>query len=345
MDRTTRRGRRCSAARAYLHPARRRPNLTVRTGALTTRVRFAGRRATGVDYAADGRRHEVHAAREVILAGGAINSPQLLMLSGHRRCRRSSPRTTSPSSRDLPGVGRNLQDHLEIYVQHACTQPISLYGSERPLSKLRIGARLAVPRPRHRRVQPVRGGRLHPLARGRRAPRPAVSFPADRDELRRQQSLAGPRLPGPCRADAPDLGRPGAPALRRSARAALDPLQLHGNRRRPPGDARRGPPDPRDLCAAGVRPLSRPGAGAGAARSQTDAEIDAFVRARAESAYHPSGTCKMGPDERSDARWSTANAASTASRPCAWSTPRSCRASSRATSTRPRSCWPRRPPT
>jgi choline dehydrogenase len=139
MDRTTRRGRRWSAARAYLHPARRQLNLKLRTGALTTAVRFEGRRAVGVAYAAGGQRHEVRAAREVILAGGAINSPQLLLLSGIGDADELAAHDIAPVMH-LPGVGRNLQDHLEIYVQHACLQPVSLYGSERPLRKLWIGA-------------------------------------------------------------------------------------------------------------------------------------------------------------------------------------------------------------
>ena len=82
MDMTTWRGRRWSAARGWLDPARRRPNLEVAANALATRVRFAGRRAAGVDYLERGRAHTADAAREVILAGGAINSPQLLLLSG-----------------------------------------------------------------------------------------------------------------------------------------------------------------------------------------------------------------------------------------------------------------------
>ena len=120
--------------------------------------------------------------------------------------------------------------------------------------------RMAPAQARPRRHQPFRGGRVHPLARGRRAPRSAVPFPAARGELRRLQPAADPRLPGARRADAPDLGRPHPAARRRSARAALDPVQLHGHRGRPPGDARGGAPDPRDLRPARVRSLPRPGA-------------------------------------------------------------------------------------
>jgi choline dehydrogenase len=119
FDRTLHRGRRLSAARAYLHPVRRRRNLTVRTRAFVERILFDGTRATGV--MCDGERVE---AGEVILCGGAINSPQLLQVSG------VGPAAVLEHAgvevaHDLPGVGENLQDHLEVYVQHACTRPVS----------------------------------------------------------------------------------------------------------------------------------------------------------------------------------------------------------------------------
>ncbi|WP_308126221.1 choline dehydrogenase [Nonomuraea ceibae] len=119
FDRTLHRGRRLSAARAYLHPVRRRRNLTVRTRAFVERITFDGTRATGV--VCDGERIT---AGEVILCGGAINTPQLLQVSG------VGPAAVLASAgvkarHDLPGVGANLQDHLEVYVQHACTRPVS----------------------------------------------------------------------------------------------------------------------------------------------------------------------------------------------------------------------------
>ncbi len=130
MDMTTHRGRRWSAAKAYLRPALRRPNLALKTGALAMRIGFEGRRACGVDYADDGQIRHARAEREVILSGGAINSPQLLLLSGIGGADRLAELGIRVLA-DRKGVGENLQDHLEIYVQHACTQPISLYGSER----------------------------------------------------------------------------------------------------------------------------------------------------------------------------------------------------------------------
>ncbi|WP_326571287.1 choline dehydrogenase [Actinacidiphila glaucinigra] len=125
FDRNVHRGRRLSAARAYLDPVRSRPNLTVRTRALVTRVLFEGKRAVGVEYERrKGAREQVR-AREVVLCGGAINSPQLLQLSGVGDARELSALGVDVVH-DLPGVGENLQDHLEVYVQYACTQPVSM---------------------------------------------------------------------------------------------------------------------------------------------------------------------------------------------------------------------------
>ncbi|MGP4093961.1 choline dehydrogenase [Nonomuraea sp. KM90] len=119
FDRNVHRGRRLSAARAYLHPVRHRPNLKVRTRALVEKVLFEGTRAVGV--MCGGERIE---AAEVILCGGAINTPQLLQLSGVGPRALLEPLGVEVVH-DLPGVGENLQDHLEVYVQHACRQPVS----------------------------------------------------------------------------------------------------------------------------------------------------------------------------------------------------------------------------
>ncbi|BEL07933.1 choline dehydrogenase [Actinoplanes sichuanensis] len=126
FDRNIRRGRRLSAAGAYLHPAMKRPNLTVRTRAHVSRVLFDGNRATGVEYTTrrGGAPHRVYAS-EVILCGGAINTPQLLQLSGIGDSAELSALGITPVHH-LPGVGENLQDHLEVYIQYASTQPVSM---------------------------------------------------------------------------------------------------------------------------------------------------------------------------------------------------------------------------
>jgi choline dehydrogenase len=124
FDRNIHRGRRLSAATAYLKPALRRRNLEVRTSAFVTGITFDGRRATGVEYRVGGGHHRVEAG-EVILAGGAINTPQLLQLSGLGDRDHLLALGIDPVQH-LPGVGSNLQDHIEVYVQHGSREPVSM---------------------------------------------------------------------------------------------------------------------------------------------------------------------------------------------------------------------------
>jgi choline dehydrogenase len=125
FDRNVHRGRRLSASRAYLHPVMDRPNLDVETFAFVTKIVFEGTRAVAVDYARRGRgRRRAHGG-EVILCGGAINSPQLLQISGVGGADHLRGIGVDVVA-DLPGVGENLQDHLEVYVQHSSTQPVSM---------------------------------------------------------------------------------------------------------------------------------------------------------------------------------------------------------------------------
>lgn len=123
FDKHVYKGQRLGPSRAYLHPAMERRNLTVKTRAFVTSIDFNGTRAKGVTYQRDGKTHQVTAG-EVILAGGAINTPQLLQLSGvgdagHLRSLGIEPVV------NLPGVGENLQDHLEAYIQYSCPLPVS----------------------------------------------------------------------------------------------------------------------------------------------------------------------------------------------------------------------------
>ena len=139
MDMTVRDGTRCSAAKAYLYEARKRPNLKVIERALVTRILFEGTRAIGVEYERAGQLHQLRAAREVILSGGPINSVQLLKLSGIGPADELQQHGIKVRA-DRPGVGANLQDHLEFYFQMACTQPITLYGKANLLGKAMVGA-------------------------------------------------------------------------------------------------------------------------------------------------------------------------------------------------------------
>ncbi|GGO15860.1 choline dehydrogenase [Microbispora bryophytorum] len=134
FDRNLRRGRRLSAARAYLHPVMNRPNLTVKTGAFVTKILFEGTRAVGVEF--DGKRVR---AGEVVLCGGAINSPQLLQLSGVGDADHLKAHGVDVVH-DLPGVGENLQDHLEVYIQYACKQPVSMQPAMKWRNRPMVGA-------------------------------------------------------------------------------------------------------------------------------------------------------------------------------------------------------------
>jgi choline dehydrogenase len=124
FDRNIRRGRRLSASVAYLHPIKGRRNLTVLTRALVQRLQISGTRVTGVEYTHGGAPH-VATAREVILCGGAFNTPQMLQVSGIGNADELSALGIKVVA-DLPGVGEHMQDHLEVYVQHSCKQPVSM---------------------------------------------------------------------------------------------------------------------------------------------------------------------------------------------------------------------------
>ena len=139
FDRNVHRGRRLSAARAYLHPVIGRPNLDVVTHAPVTRIRIEDGRATGVDVARrSGRGTRRIDAGEVILCGGAFNSPQLLQLSGVGAADELRALGIKVHA-DLPGVGENLQDHLEVYVQHAATQPVTMAPHFRMSARPKVG--------------------------------------------------------------------------------------------------------------------------------------------------------------------------------------------------------------
>lgn len=136
---TTRKGLRCSTAVAYLHPAKRRPNLTIEALAQAEKVLFEGTRAVGIQYRQNGQSLTVSATREVILSAGALQSPQLLQLSGVGPSPLLKKFNIAPVHA-LPGVGENLQDHLQIRLIYECTQPITTNDDLRsPLRKLRMG--------------------------------------------------------------------------------------------------------------------------------------------------------------------------------------------------------------
>lgn len=295
MDMTVHAGRRCSAAKAYLKPAMTRPNLEVEIRTLCTRIVFEGNRAVGVEYVQHGNKTVARADREVILCGGAINSPQLLMLSGIGDARELEALNIEVLQ-DLPGVGKNLQDHLEIYVQHACTQPISLYRAMSPLRRLLIGIQWllfstgdaasshfeagAFIRSRAGVPHPDLQYHFLPIAINYDGSSPAAGHGF--------QAHVGPMRPtssGHVKLRSNDPAE--APAI------LFNYMTTEQDRR----EMRDAVWLTREIFAQKAFDAFRGPELAPGEDAQSDADIDAFVRSRAESAYHPSCTCKMGVDD------------------------------------------------
>lgn len=292
MDQTTFRGRRWSTVKAYLEPAAGRPNLEVRSRCLTLRVLFEGRRAAGVEFAQGGQLRRARARREVILCGGAINSPQVLMLSGvgpADALRKLGIEVVA----DSPGVGSNLQDHIEIYVQHACTQPISLYSTQQPLAKLGIGIRWMLSGTGPGASNHFEAGGFIRSRAGVRHPDLQYHFlpiAADydgKDAVKQHgfQLHVGPMRPtsvGSIRLKSADPRE--HPAIR------FNYMSTEGDR----AEMRAAVRLTREILAQKAFDPYRGDELRPGPKVTSDADIDAFVRARAESAYHPSCSCAMG---------------------------------------------------
>jgi choline dehydrogenase len=138
FDRNIRNGRRLSAARAYLHPVLKRKNLELVCRAFVSKILFEGQRAVGVEATVNGQTYNIY-GNDIILCGGAFNSPQLLQLSGVGNVRELETLGVKPIH-DLPGVGEHLQDHLEVYIQYACTKPVSVQPALKWYNKPLVGA-------------------------------------------------------------------------------------------------------------------------------------------------------------------------------------------------------------
>ena len=249
FDRTIRSGRRVSAAVAYLRPVRSRPEPgACECRRFVTRIVFEGTRAVGVEVAGRG----VSAPSEVILCGGAINSPQLLQLSGVGNAAELEALGV-PVVHDLPGVGENLQDHLEVYVQHASKQPVSLAPAYKWRNRPLVGSRWLLFKNGPGATNHFEAGGFVALERRRRLPEPDVPLPADRGPLRRH-GAAGARLPAARRADVLGRARLGEDRLDRSDASPGAPLQLPLDR---PGPARMGRGDPRSRAILGQAAFER----------------------------------------------------------------------------------------
>jgi choline dehydrogenase len=292
LDMTVGGGRRCSAANAYLRPALRRRNLGLRTHALATRILFDGRRAVGVGYRRGGQLREVRARREVIVCAGPINSPQLLKLSGVGPARELAEHGIGVVH-ELPGVGENLQDHLEFYFQVACREPVTLYSQTSALRRTLIGMNWMLTRSGLGASNHFETGGFIRSRAGVRYPDiqfhflpMAVSY--DGSSLAREHGFQA--HVGPLRSQSRGW-------VRLASAHALDKPKIFFNYMSCPEDWQE-----MRACVRLTREIfAQPAFDRYRARElqpgdavQTDAEIDAFIRARVESAFHPSCSCRMG---------------------------------------------------
>ena len=287
-------GIRQSAAACYLKPAMTRANLTVRTGAQVTRVIIEGGRAKAVEFVCKGRVERIDAEREVILAGGTVNSPQVLQLSGV-----GAPEDITPHGirmvHELPGVGHNLRDHVSIALKQRLTRPISMLSSLKPLAQVKAAAQYLL-----LKKGPIMTSGLEAWAHIKS--RPDVAY-ADiqvycvnlmyndhgRDVIPVEGFMA--TLNG-CRPESA-----GAITLQSAdplAAPRIDPRYLSE-----PEDVRvlrSGLRQCREIIAQYPFDTLRGAEYAPGAAVDSDADLDAYIRANANTIYHPVGTCRMGPD-------------------------------------------------
>jgi len=294
MEQTIHGGRRWSAANAYLRPALKRRNVSLVNG-FARRVVIESKRAVGVEIERRRKLEIVKARREVIIAASSVNSPKLLMLSGigpGAHLREHGIEVVA----DRPGVGRNLQDHLELYIQQASTKPITLYSKLNPLSKALIGAEWLF-------FKTGLGASNHFEAAAFVRSRAGVEYPDIQYHF----------LPVAIRYD----GK--AAAKSHGFQAHVGPMRSKSR-----GSVTLRSPDPADKpvirfnymehpddwsdfrhCVRLTREIFgqqafddfrgeeiAPGAGV-----QSDEQLDDFIRAHVESAYHPCGTCRMGAED------------------------------------------------
>lgn len=291
MEQTIRGGRRWSAASAYLRPALRRKNVILVKG-FARRVIIENQRATGVEIEARKRIQVVRARREVIVAASSINSPKILMLSGigpgqHLR------ENGIPVIADRPGVGRNLQDHMELYIQQESTKPITLNSVLNPFSKAMIGAQWLF-------FKSGLGATNHFEAAAFVRSRAGVDYP----DIQYHFIPAAVRYDGKAAAKAHGF------------QAHVGPMRSKSR-----GSVTLRSPDPKSKPVIRFNYMSHPddwkefrhcirltreifGQAAfdpyrgkelsPGSHVQSDDDLNAFIRDHAESAYHPCGTCKMG---------------------------------------------------
>ncbi len=290
FDRNIHRGHRLSAARAYLHPVMRRPNLEVRTGVMVNRVIFEGQKAVGVEIVEKKQVKRIN-GDDVILCGGAINSPQLLQLSGVGNAKELESVGVRPVH-DLPGVGENLQDHLEVYVQYASKQPVSVAPAMKWRNRPKVGAQWLL-------FRSGPGATNHFEAGGFMRSNDDVAYPnlmfhflpiAIRYDGSAPQGHGYQVHVGPMYSDARGTVKIVSTDPLRHPAIRFNYLSTDQDRREWPEAIR---------CARKIltQPAFDPyndGELSPGKTVETDEEIRAWVARDAETALHPSCTCKMG---------------------------------------------------
>lgn len=289
-------GRRWTAAEAYLVPALSRPNLTVVTGARTTRIRLAGGRAIGVDYVVGRETRQADATVEILVATGAVQSPQLLQLSGIGDPARLHAAGVTPTH-DLPGVGENLQDHLDVIMNWRSRGLRSVFSEIKGLRQLGVGLRYAFTGKGVGRQNFLEAGAFIPSREGLDHPdiqiHAVLGLMRDHGKVKAEEDGFSLHL---CQLRPESRGRIGL----QSADPLADPL-IEAQYLSTPEDRRvlrESVKIGRDVAAQAALDPYRDAELAPGAAVRTDDEIDAWVRATAETIYHPIGTCRMGnPDD------------------------------------------------
>jgi choline dehydrogenase len=292
-------GTRCSAAVAYLHPAKSRPNLTVETKAYATRVIMEGKKAVGVEYEQSGQIKSVNADREVLLSGGVFNSPQLLMLSGIGPADHLKDVGIEPII-DLPGVGQNLQDHLAVLVHYARKDTDWFHALMRFDRMALAMAQAYIFKSGPATILP---GGLHGYVKSR----PELAVPDLQFLFRGTAPGAHLWFPGIKKAYTEGFGmRPvllhpesrGQVTLR--SNNPRDKVRIFQNFFDSPNDLpilRDGVKRIRDIINQPAMDARRGAELAPGTDCQTDDHIDEFIRKTAVTAHHPSCTCQMGASE------------------------------------------------
>ncbi|MEM9577697.1 MAG: choline dehydrogenase [Pseudomonadota bacterium] len=291
MDQTVWQGRRWSAANAYLHPALKRANCDLVHG-LAERVVFEGKRAVGVEVLRGGAAQIIRARREVVLAASSINSPKLLMLSGIGPAAHLAEHGVELVA-DRPGVGRNLQDHLELYLQMASKLPVTLYKHWNLLSKAAIGAQWLF-------TKTGLGASNQFESAAFIRSKPGVAYP----DIQYHFLPIAVRYDGKVAAEGHGFQAHVGPMRSKSrghvalaSRNPEDAPRIQFNYMSEPDDwedFRRCIRLTREIFAQeAFKPFVKKEIQPGEAL-QSDDELDAFIREHVESAYHPCGTCRMG---------------------------------------------------